>query len=62
MQGLLRLYTSAPHQVQRIDPQAVGLKRIGHLGWFRASSQAALWPLLAQALNDLPHPAPRAHA
>ncbi|WP_448253962.1 alpha/beta hydrolase family protein [Ottowia oryzae] len=62
MQGLLRLYTSAPHQVQRIEPQAVGLKRIGHLGWFRASSQAALWPLLAQALNDLPHPAPRAHS
>ena len=53
LQGLLRLYSGAPREVQQVDPQAVGLRRIGHLGWFRSASEAALWPLVAQALARL---------
>lgn len=60
LQGLLRLYSGAPREVQQIDPQAVGLRRIGHLGWFRPSSEAALWPLAAQALAQLAASAPEA--
>jgi predicted alpha/beta hydrolase len=55
LRDLLRLYAGAPHTVQRIDPQAHGLRRVGHLGWFREAAQATLWPLTAQALQP---PAP----
>lgn len=56
--GLMRLYAKAPWQVSHIEPDQVGLHRIGHLGWFRPSSQAALWPLTAQALRALSAQAP----
>ena len=52
LQGLLRLYSGAPRTVQRVEPQTVGLRRVGHLGWFRPSSEAALWPLAAHALQQ----------
>ena len=52
LQGLLRLYSGAPRTVQPVAPQSVGLHRIGHLGWFRPSSEAALWPMAARALQQ----------
>ena len=54
LRGLLALYSSAPHSIQRIAPVSVGLPRIGHLGWFRSASADALWPLSETALQALP--------
>ena len=59
LRALLRLYAQAPNTVQHVAPQAAGLGRIGHLGWFRRSSEAALWPLVATALR---RPGAKAHA
>lgn len=50
---LLRTFPAAIKQVHHIAPRDHGLKRIGHIDWFRTSHQA-LWPLLAQALKA-PH-------
>jgi predicted alpha/beta hydrolase len=47
---LLAVYKSAPHRVVRVDPNAYGLKRIGHIGFFRNQFRAALWPMLLEIL------------
>ena len=58
--SLLRLFSAAPSQVQRIEPAQLGLRRIGHFGWFRPSGTARLWPLAEQALRGLPQRAAKA--
>lgn len=44
--SLFGLYASAPVEYRRLHPAEHGLARIGHFGFFRASMQASLWPLL----------------
>jgi predicted alpha/beta hydrolase len=47
---LLRTFPNAPKQSLLVQPHAHGLKRLGHIDWFRSSHQA-VWPLLAAALH-----------
>jgi predicted alpha/beta hydrolase len=47
---LLRTFPNAPRQARPIQPREHGLKRLGHIDWFRSSHQA-VWPLIAQALH-----------
>ena len=54
MDILLAGVTGAPIERRQIDPRAVGLPGVGHMGFFRKRSAQALWPqvgswLLAQA-------------
>ncbi|MEY4763451.1 MAG: hypothetical protein RI907_124 [Pseudomonadota bacterium] len=48
---LLRTFPNAPKQALTVHPKAHGLKRLGHIDWFRPSHQA-VWPLIAQALHE----------
>lgn len=48
---LLRTFPAAHQQVHCVHPHDHGLKRIGHIDWFRSSHQA-LWPVLARALHE----------
>ena len=43
-------YASAPRDMRRIAPQDVGVKRIGHFGFFRQRFSATLWPQVTQWL------------
>jgi predicted alpha/beta hydrolase len=36
-------YSSAPRSMKRISPQDIGVRRIGHFGFFRAAFEASLW-------------------
>jgi predicted alpha/beta hydrolase len=36
-------YTGAPRTMKRIAPQDIGVKRIGHFGFFRAAFESSLW-------------------
>jgi predicted alpha/beta hydrolase len=50
-------YRNAPRTVERIVPRALGLPRIGHFGFFRPRTGAALWPRVAQWLSErVAHP------
>ncbi|MEY4561021.1 MAG: hypothetical protein RLZZ618_298 [Pseudomonadota bacterium] len=51
---LLRTLPAAPSTVQAIEPKAHGLKRLGHIDWFRSSHQA-VWPLIHQAVCEPVH-------
>jgi predicted alpha/beta hydrolase len=53
--SLMNLYANAPRRMQRVAPQDVGVRRIGHLGAFRREHASGLWPRLAQYLHNLPH-------
>lgn len=41
--SLHRWYVNAPRRDERIAPSDVGLRRIGHFGFFRAAHARALW-------------------
>ena len=43
MESLQSFYTNAPVSIKRITPQDIGLKRIGHFGFFRAQFADPLW-------------------
>lgn len=47
---LLDAYANAPSQMEIIDPQALGIDAVGHLGFFRERFANSLWP---QVLNRL---------
>lgn len=47
---LLRTLPNAPKLVQLVKPAQQGLKRLGHLDWFRSSHQT-VWPLIARAVQ-----------
>lgn len=49
---LLAALPNAPSTLQLLQPVDVGLRRIGHLGAFRRENGPALWPLLAQAVEQ----------
>ena len=36
-------YSGAPRTMKRIAPQDIGVKRIGHFGFFRAAFESSLW-------------------
>jgi predicted alpha/beta hydrolase len=42
-ESLQSFYANAPVSIKRISPQQVGLRRIGHFGFFRADFEHALW-------------------
>jgi predicted alpha/beta hydrolase len=57
MDILLARVTGAPVERRQVDPRALGLAGIGHMGFFRKRYGAALWPqaadwLLAQAARQ----------
>jgi predicted alpha/beta hydrolase len=43
VEALLRLYPSAPGEIRRVAPQAVGAQHIGHFGFFRERFRDTLW-------------------
>ena len=52
MQDLQALYGSADKKLLTVSPQDMGVKRIGHLGFFRSEFSLNLWPtLLLPELN-----------
>ncbi len=52
-QSLVSLYENAPAQVERVAPQDVSVRRIGHFGAFRGEHETRLWPRMAQWLQGL---------
>lgn len=48
IQRLYHLYSNASVEFESIEPRNVGLERVGHFGFFKPTSAAALWP---KALN-----------
>jgi predicted alpha/beta hydrolase len=49
---LHRHYRNAPVQRAHLAPQALGLGRIGHMGFFRKDNGPTLWPRVVAWLND----------
>jgi predicted alpha/beta hydrolase len=51
IKSLHGLYVNAPVEYRRIAPPEVGVKHIGHFGFFRPQFERTLWPLAAQWLT-----------
>lgn len=49
---LYKLYPKAAGRHTRLTPQEVGLKRIGHFGFFKAKQENILWPLMHNTLFE----------
>ena len=49
VQKLLAALPNAPSTLHVVRPNDVGMKRIGHIGAFRAQGALRLWPMLEQA-------------
>ena len=45
-------YTSRPADYRVIEPAAFVLKRIGHFGFFKPQSEAALWPVVTSWMEE----------
>ena len=45
-------YTKRPAEYRVISPGEFGLKRIGHFGFFKPQSEAALWPLVTKWMEQ----------
>lgn len=45
-------YASAPREMRRIAPKDIGVKRIGHFGFFRKKFAPTLWPQVSQWLAE----------
>jgi predicted alpha/beta hydrolase len=43
MESLQSFYENAPVSIKQITPQDIGLKRVGHFGFFRAQFADSLW-------------------
>ncbi|TWO70294.1 alpha/beta fold hydrolase [Caenimonas sedimenti] len=54
---LIDLYENAPRSVQRIAPQELEMRRIGHFGPFRSNQETKLWPRMAGWLSGFATPA-----
>ena len=52
VKALLEHFVSASIQHYHIDPHGVGLKRIGHSGFFKPESKKEVWPLLLNWIED----------
>jgi len=51
---LLSLYPGLRVQHERVAPADVGLKRIGHFGFFRRQGESTLWPRVVAFLRESP--------
>jgi len=51
--SLIGLYENAPSEVQRIAPDDLGVRRLGHFGPFRSEHESQLWPRMAAWLGGL---------
>lgn len=49
---LLEFYANAPRTFVRIAPADVGVRRIGHFGFFRPQFEATLWPRVLDLLQQ----------
>jgi predicted alpha/beta hydrolase len=49
-ESLHGFYASAPREMKRIDPRAIGEPHIGHFGFFRRRAADKLWPHAAEWL------------
>ncbi len=49
-QSLVSLYENAQRQVERIAPEELALRRIGHFGAFRSEQETHMWPRMSQWL------------
>jgi predicted alpha/beta hydrolase len=54
--SLVSLYENAPHQIERVAPAEMALRRIGHFGPFRSEQETRLWPRMADWLRNLAAP------
>lgn len=52
IRSLHGLYTNAPVEYRRISPPDIGVKHIGHFGFFRPQFERTLWPLVPQWLRE----------
>lgn len=51
-ESLHGFYANAPQERKRFSPEQLGMRRVGHFGFFRAASEAPLWrEHLLPALN-----------
>jgi predicted alpha/beta hydrolase len=55
--SLVGLYENAPHQIERVAPAELAVRRIGHFGPFRSEHETKLWPRMAEWLRGLQSPA-----
>lgn len=51
IKSLHGLYVNAPVEYRRIAPRDIGVRRIGHFGFFRPQFEQTLWPLVPQWLG-----------
>lgn len=56
--NLVNLYANAPRSVERVAPQDVQARRIGHFGFFRTQFAQSLWPRAAAVLAGWMGPTP----
>ena len=52
-QNLINLYTGAVRSFERITPADLGVKRIGHFGFFRQQFSQSLWPRTVGILESM---------
>jgi predicted alpha/beta hydrolase len=52
-QTLIGFYANAPRRIERVAPQDVGVRRLGHFGAFRREQAATVWPRLQEWLQSL---------
>lgn len=48
--SLHSFYSGAPREMKRIEPREIGVRRIGHFGFFRSKFADSLWSLAGQWL------------
>jgi predicted alpha/beta hydrolase len=51
-QRLLSMYSGAELRHDVLEPAAVGLRKVGHFGFFRRATGPALWPLLLPCVRS----------
>lgn len=49
---LRELFSACRFDERRIDPRSLGLRKIGHFGFFRTASKDALWPIVIDWLIE----------
>jgi predicted alpha/beta hydrolase len=59
-QNLINLYSGAPRSFERITPAELGVRRIGHFGFFREQFSRNLWPHAVQMLEQMREAGPAA--
>ena len=45
-------YNKRPADYRLIEPAQFDLKRIGHFGFFKPQSEAALWPVVTKWIDE----------